>query len=179
MPNQTYDDVYENSHPSTHAHNHPSTHAQRHAPRYKTASQNAYENIKVMNLVGSLKKKLRTGKLRHIDIGEGSSSGGSGCHGDEHSKFHNGRENRGLDHGKPVPAARNSMKKDSRNRVNVGKPARNGSSRNDVTAGTSAAGAGAAGAGLRSRVSSEPEFVENELYEDRVPYDGFVYSQVQ
>ena len=147
---QTYDDVYVNSH-----HRHPTVHQ---GPRYKTSSQNTYENVKVMNLVGSLKKKLKAGKLRHIDIGEGSGQ-------EEKTKFANGneRDNRALEQGKPVPAARNSMKKDSENKVNMVKPARGGQSKkNEPT-------------GLTNRFSSEPEFVENELYEDRSPFDGFVY----
>lgn len=145
-PQQTYDDVYVNSH-----HRHP-------GPRYKTSSQNTYENVKVMSLVGSLKKKLKAGKLRHIDIGKGSGQ-------EEKTKFENGneRDNRALGQGKPVPAARNSMKKDTVNKVNVVKPTRGvQSKKNEPT-------------GLSNRFSNEPEFVENELYEDRSPFDGFVY----
>ena len=112
-----------------------------------------------MNLVGSLKKKLRAGKLKHIDIGKGSSSQ------EEQTKFASGndREHRVLGQGKPIPAARNSMKKDSKNEIHVVKPTRSGQSKKNEPM------------GLNNRASSEQEFVENELYEDRSPFDGFVY----
>ena len=167
VPHQTYDEVYQSSHPEGNVHK---------GPRYKTASQNSYENVKVMNLVGSLKKKLRSGKLKHIDIGEG----GSGINHDEESKSPKGRgnNNRTLEQGKPVPAARNSMKKDSTNKVNVVKPVRSGVSKNETT-GLKNRVSNESTTGLKDRVSSEPEFVENELYEDRSPFDGYVYSAVQ
>ena len=175
VPHQTYDEVYEPSHPNRNV---------RRAPRYRMSSQNTYENVKVMNLVGSLKKKLRAGKIRHVDIGErgnGSSEGGSGSSNnqDEPIKSPNGRDNnRVLEQGKPVPAARNSMKKDSKNKVNVAKPARSGVSKGD-TAGLKDRVSSEPTIGLKDRISSEPEFVENELYEDRSPLDGYVYSAVQ
>ena len=227
VPHQTYDEVYEPSHPK------PNVNVRR-GPRYRTSSQNTYENVKVMNLVGSLKKKLRAGKLKHIDIGErgsgsnergnGSSERGSGNsergngsnergngsseRGRGNSERGNGSRQRGsgssergngssnnhdepikspncrdgnnkaLEQGKPIPAARNSMKKDSKNTVNVVKPARSGVSKGD-TAVLKDRASSEPTTGLRDRVSSEPEFVENELYEDRSPFDGYVYSAVQ
>ena len=176
VPHQTYDEVYEPSHPKRNVHR---------GPRYRTSSQNTYENVKVMNLVGSLKKKLRAGKLRHIDIGERGSGGsmrgsGSGGNQGEPIKSPSGRDNnnRVLEQGKPVPAARNSMKKDSKNKVNVVKPTRSGVSKKD-TEGLKERVSSEPTTGLKDRVSSEPEFVENELYEDRGPFDGYVYSAVQ
>ena len=189
VPHQTYDEVYEPSHPNRNV---------RRGPRYRTSSQNTYENVKVMNLVGSLKKKLRAGKLRHIDIGEkgsgsnergrgnnergsGSSARGSGNGNNQNEpiKSLNGRDNnRVLEQGKPVPAARNSMKMDSKNKVNVVKPTRSGVSKKDAEGLKDRVSSDLA-TGLKDRVSSEPEFVENELYEDRSPFDGYVYSAVQ
>ena len=176
VPHQTYDEVYEPSHPNRNV---------RRGPRYRTSSQNTYENVKVMNLVGSLKKKLRAGKLKHIDIvekGSGRSERGSGSSNnqDEPIKSLNGRDNnnRALEQGKPVPAARNSMKQDSKNKVQMTKPARSGASKGD-TAGLKDRVSSEPTTGLKDRVSSEPEFVENELYEDRSPFDGYVYSAVQ
>ena len=169
VPHQTYDEVYEPSHPNRNV---------RRGPRYRTSSQNTYENVKVMNLVGSLKKKLRAGKLRHIDIGEKGC--GSSNNQEEPIKSPNGRDNnnRALEQAKPVPAARNSMKKDSKNKVQVTKPARSGVSKKD-TEGLKERVSSEPTTGLKDRVSSEPEFVENELYEDRSPFDGYVYSAVQ
>ena len=169
VQHQTYDEVNEPSHPNPNV---------RRGPRYRTSSQNTYENVKVMNLVGSLKKKLRAGKLKHIDIDERGS--GSSNNQDEPIKSSNGRDNnnRALEQGKPVPAARNSMKKDSKNKVNVVKPTRSGVSKKD-TEGLKERVSSEPTTGLKDRVSSEPEFVENELYEDRIPFDGYVYSAVQ
>ncbi len=145
---QTYDDVYESS-------------RQKSRPsRYKLSPQNTYENVKVLNLVGSLKRKLKTGKIRHNNFLEEA---------DRQVRYKKDSDN-AHDVDKPVPAARGSMKKESRNRVGAVKPARGAKpNNNNVEPGR-----------LKNRTPSEAEFVENDLYEDRSfqtsPGQSFVHS---
>ena len=132
----TYDEVYEHSHSVTH-----------HPLRYKSNPQNPYENIKAMNLVGSLKKKLKAGRIKNINYDDGANN-------NHQDKCNNGKDHKPLQN-KPVPAARSSMKKDSKNKVQMVKPARQPKPKR------------AEPAKLKNRPSSEAEFVENDLYADR------------
>ncbi len=128
-PQTTYDDIkfYENAKPHDN---------KIHGSKFNNNPQYEYENVKAMNLVSSLKKRLKITGLRNIDF----------------ESWENSIDDKNDSTSKPIPAARNSAKcNNTRTRPNPSFLFNgNGMKSHD----------------LRGRTPSEHVFVENDLYED-------------